>query len=35
MAEVGKKGWTFKGVFAATRGGKDRIIFFNGIIKIW
>ena len=24
---VGKKGWIFKGVFAAIKGGKNRIIF--------
>ena len=33
-AAVGKKRWTFKGVFAAVRGRKDRIIFFNDV-KIW
>ena len=34
-AAVGKERWIFKGIFAAVRGRKDRIIFFNDIIKIW
>ena len=34
-AAVGKKRWIFKGIFAAVRGHKDRIIFFNDIIKTW
>ena len=34
-AAVGKERWIFKGIFAAVRGCKDRIIFFNVIIKIW
>ena len=32
---VGKKRWILKGIFAAIRGRKDRIIFFNDVIKIW
>ena len=34
-AAVGKERWIFKGIFAAVRGRKDRIIFFNDIIRIW
>ena len=34
-AAVGKKRQIFKGTFAAIRGHKDGIIFFNDIIKIW
>ena len=33
-AAVGMKRWIFKSIFAAIRGRKDRIIFFNDIIKI-
>ena len=33
-AAVGKKRWIFKGIFAAIRGRKDRIICFNDINKI-
>ena len=32
---VGKKRWISKSIFAAIGGRKDRIIFFNDIIKIW
>ena len=32
---VGKERWIFKGIFAAVRGRKDRIIIFNDIIQIW
>ena len=34
-AAVGKKRWISKSIFAAIGGCKDRIIFFNDIIKIW
>ena len=32
---VGKKRWIFKGIFAAVRGRKSRIIFLNDVIKTW
>ena len=33
-AAVDKKRWIFKGIFAAIRGRKNKIIFLNDSIKI-
>ena len=32
-AAVGKERWIFKGIFAAVRGRKDRIIFLMILLK--